>query len=196
MTHGRLIYVAGPSGAGKDSVLKAARHVLGECGVFFAHRYITRPADAGGENHIALSEAEFERRRRAGCFALHWCSHGLRYGIGREIDLWMRSGVAVVVNGSRAYLPEAMSCYPGLVPVLITAPPDVLRERLLARGRESAADVERRLRREVRDVLPSATGACIMNDGELSDAVNAFCAILQPTGLIAQDMNIRGLSLI
>ena len=55
---GTLFYVVGASGAGKDSLLAYARAALGGgTPVFFAHRYITRPAEAGGENHVALSKA-------------------------------------------------------------------------------------------------------------------------------------------
>ncbi len=44
------IYVMGPSGAGKDSVLDRARALLSvNATIAFAHRYITRPSDIGGE---------------------------------------------------------------------------------------------------------------------------------------------------
>jgi ribose 1,5-bisphosphokinase len=47
---GALVYVMGPSGAGKDSVLGRARAMLStDLPIVFAHRYITRPADSGGE---------------------------------------------------------------------------------------------------------------------------------------------------
>ncbi len=54
----RLLYLMGASGSGKDSLLDALRQHL-PTDVAVAHRYITRPADAGAENHIALSETEF-----------------------------------------------------------------------------------------------------------------------------------------
>lgn len=145
---GRLIYIMGPSGSGKDALMRAARARMPEdAPVLFAHRYITRPADSGGENHIALSPDEFELRLHHDFFALHWQSHGLAYAIGREMDLWLECGCAVVVNGSRAALPQALRHFPELLPVLIDAPEAVLRERLLARGRESATQVEARLAR-------------------------------------------------
>ena len=51
---GALVYVMGPSGAGKDSVLERARAMLSaDQPIAFAHRYITRPPDIGGENHVA-----------------------------------------------------------------------------------------------------------------------------------------------
>ena len=71
--------------------------------IAFAHRYITRPADAGGENHVALSRAEFALRRAHGLFAFHWQAHGNDYGIGREIQAWRAAGLTVVVSGSREH---------------------------------------------------------------------------------------------
>ena len=80
---GRLFYVVGASGAGKDTLIAYARNALPVANaVVFAHRYITRPAHVGGENHIALSDAEFSVRETNGLFAMSWESNGLRYGIG------------------------------------------------------------------------------------------------------------------
>jgi ribose 1,5-bisphosphokinase len=67
-----LIYVMGPSGSGKDSLLGYARERVRDLPVAFAHRYITRPVSAGGENHVALTRPEFRIRQRAGLFALDW----------------------------------------------------------------------------------------------------------------------------
>lgn len=145
---GVLLYVIGASGSGKDSLMQHARFQLAkDANVVFAHRYITRPADSGGENHVALSEDEFESRVRLNLLPLHWHSHGLRYGIGCEMNHWLAKGLTVILNGSRAYLQEASRRYPELVPVLIEVSPAVLRKRLQGRGRESADDIEARLQR-------------------------------------------------
>ncbi len=70
---GKLFYVIGPSGSGKDSLIKFARSRLGSVGkIIFAHRYITRPPEAQGENHIYLSNKEFENRKNLGFFSMHW----------------------------------------------------------------------------------------------------------------------------
>jgi len=142
----RLVYVIGPSGAGKDSLLAHARRRLDGQPVAFAHRYVTRPADAGGENHVALTEGEFLARHTAGCFAMAWASHGLRYGIGIEVRAWMARGLTVVVNGSRGYLPTAAADFPELLPVLVTVDLSVLEGRLRARGRETEDEIAERLR--------------------------------------------------
>ncbi|HWI29478.1 MAG TPA: phosphonate metabolism protein/1,5-bisphosphokinase (PRPP-forming) PhnN [Stellaceae bacterium] len=146
---GRLIAVMGPSGAGKDTLIAYARAKSDPARLIVAHRYITRPAGAGGENHVALSAAEFAARRAAGLFALAWESHGLAYGIGIEIDLWLARGVTVLTNIARAAWEDAARRYPALLGVLVTAAPAVLAERLKQRGREDADDIAERLAREV-----------------------------------------------
>ena len=175
---GRLFYVMGASGVGKDSLLGFVRQAGDPRDVAVAHRYITRPAQAVGENHIALSDAEFRARLGAGWFALHWSSHGFSYAIGREIDIWRRSGVNVVVNGSREYLPEALAAYPDLVPVLITAEPALIANRLAARKRGSKTEIAERLKaRDDLDSLPESV-IRIDNSGAMERAGSALLALV------------------
>ncbi|EET4564781.1 ribose 1,5-bisphosphokinase [Escherichia coli] len=103
---GKLIWLMGPSGSGKDSLLAELR-LREQTQLLVAHRYITRDASAGSENHIALSEQEFFTRAGQNLLALSWHANGLYYGVGVEIDLWLHAGFDVLVNGSRAHLPQA-----------------------------------------------------------------------------------------
>lgn len=168
---GTLFYVVGASGVGKDSLLAYARqHAGGRFPLLFAHRYITRPASAGGENHVAVSPGEFAQMRELGLFALDWESHGHSYGLGIEIDRWLECGANVVMNGSRGYLPEAGRRYPGLCVVLIEAAPEVLRARLESRGRESAAEISARLQRATEFTVDHPRVVRIRNDGALAEA--------------------------
>ncbi|WP_206951782.1 phosphonate metabolism protein/1,5-bisphosphokinase (PRPP-forming) PhnN [Trinickia acidisoli] len=176
---GRIVYVMGPSGAGKDTLLEFARARLSGSRVVFAHRYITRPAGAGGENHVHLSHEEFGARADLGLFALQWSSHGLRYGIGIEIETWMDRGVTVVVSGSRENAGEAAARYPTLTAVHIDARPDVLAARLTARGRESIDDVRARLARRVPFALPPHVALTkIDNSGAIDEAGQALLEVL------------------
>ncbi|NGH10316.1 ribose 1,5-bisphosphokinase [Serratia marcescens] len=169
----RLIYLMGPSGAGKDSLLAALR-ADADRAPLVAHRYITRPADAGCENHIALSEPEFLRRRAKGLFALDWQAHQQRYAFGIEVDLWLLQGIDVAVNGSRAHLPQAQ-----LLPVCLQVSAAILRQRLQDRGRESAEQIEQRLARaaEYQQSLPAGCRV-LHNDGPLDDTLAALLALL------------------
>jgi ribose 1,5-bisphosphokinase len=179
---GRLVYVIGPSGAGKDSIISYARRILGGDGArhVFPRRHITRPADGGSEDHETVTQDAFDRQCRAGQFALHWSANGLCYGIGNEIDRWMQAGRHVVINGSRAHLPEAARLYPHLVPVLITIDPSVLRGRLMARGREDADQIKDRLRRAAElGRIDHPALRTIANNGALDEAGEALVALLR-----------------
>jgi ribose 1,5-bisphosphokinase len=177
---GRLVYVIGPSGAGKDSIIAYARQRLGADRHVFARRHITRPADSGGEDHIAIGPADFDRDRAAGRFALSWRGNGHGYGVGIEVDRWLDSGRHVVLNGSRAYLPEAAARYPDLLPVLIAIDPEVLRTRLSARGRETPDEIDARIRRAMDlDVIDHPALAIVANNGPLAEAGEAFIALLR-----------------
>jgi ribose 1,5-bisphosphokinase len=176
---GRLIYVMGPSGAGKDSLLGFARHRVKNEPILFAHRYITRPP-GNGEDHVALTDEEFEARSALGLFALEWSSHGLRYGIGIELDAWLERGCTVVINGSRQHLRHALERYPTVDVVHIEAAPHVLAARLGARARESAEQVAARLARQAPFSLPDGVRlTTIDNSGALEDAGSVFVEVVR-----------------
>ena len=176
---GPLVYVMGPSGAGKDSVMGRARALLSDdAPVVFAHRYITRPAEAGGENHVALSAAEFAMRREHGLFAFHWQAHGNHYGIGREIYAWRNAGLTVVVSGSREHFQKLGGLDDDTHPVLITASPERLSERLTARGREDATAAAQRIGRSEAYDVNDPRLVTIVNDGALETAAQAFVSLL------------------
>ncbi|HXB06952.1 MAG TPA: phosphonate metabolism protein/1,5-bisphosphokinase (PRPP-forming) PhnN [Puia sp.] len=176
----QLIYIVGASGAGKDTLMQYARMRLdGSLPMLFAHRYITRPSTEGSENHVALSEDEFRLRRDAGLFALYWESHGLYYGVGREIDDWMERGFHVVVNGSRQYLPAVAKRYlHRLTTIIIEADEEVIRQRLRNRGREDAADIESRVKRQppLPDHLPEMIR--ITNNGLIEEGGESLISVL------------------
>jgi ribose 1,5-bisphosphokinase len=175
MSEGRLILVVGPSGAGKDTLIAAAAAALADEPLYdFPKRQITRASDAGGEDHIAVSPAEFAARREAGGYALHWEAHGLYYGIPASIDAAIAAGVTVVVNTSRTIIEAARARYPNRRIIFVTAQLDVLARRIAARGRESAVDVAERLAR-AGIIAPSGSDVIkLCNDGRLDEAVAAF----------------------
>ncbi|GLK89423.1 phosphonate metabolism protein/1,5-bisphosphokinase (PRPP-forming) PhnN [Pseudomonas turukhanskensis] len=144
---GTLIYLIGPSGSGKDSLLQAARPALEAQGCHIVRRVITRSAEAVGEEAEAVSPEQFDRMEAVGAFAMSWRANGLAYGIPVQINDWLAAGHDVLVNGSRAYLPEARRRYPNMLAILLMVDPAVLRQRLLARGRESVAEIDARLAR-------------------------------------------------
>ena len=169
-----LILVVGPSGAGKDTVLSLARVALTEDPRFrFVRRVITRPADAGGEDHEAVTDSTFAERP----FALQWQAHGLRYGIPADIVADLKRGIRVVANVSRGIIAEAAERFAARV-IVITAPVDVLAQRLAARGRETTTDVLQRLSRTV--PLPAGVRVdTVLNDNTPDHAAERFIGLLR-----------------
>lgn len=185
---GKLIYLMGPSGAGKDSLIDASREPLRSLGCEVVRRVITRSAESVGEDALGVSRAEFERLCEQGGFALHWHANGLDYGIPAQIDQWLDSGRHVLVNGSREHLPEARKHYPSLLAVLLTVQSDVLRQRLVRRGRESTDEIESRLRRNELFLASGSSGDAtavlrLDNSGELSVTVEHFIGLLEQQGI-------------
>jgi ribose 1,5-bisphosphokinase len=170
---GTLFLVAGPSGAGKDTLIAAARGRLKTTHAFPA-RVITRPGDDTSEAHVPASTAAFEAAAARGQFALRWQAHGTWYGIPAGIGDQLASGQHVVVNVSRTVVPEARARFSPTRCILVTASPGQLSSRLAARGREGAAAIAGRLEREI-DVSPDHV---ISNDGPLESAVEAFITAL------------------
>lgn len=175
---GRVFAVVGPSGAGKDTLIAAARGVRRDLHV--VRRVITRPEEAGGEPFEGVSPADFAARAARGEFVLTWEAHGLHYGIPGSVLDAVSEGRDVIFNGSRAMLVEAWEVFPNLTVILVTAPIQVLAERLASRGRETTEEIAARLARARYDVPPGIPVRVVENGGRLEDAVAAFLTALQP----------------
>ena len=176
---GRLVLVVGPSGAGKDTLIAAAkRKFRDDPTIVFPRRVITRP-EGIGEDHVSVSRREFARLEQEGAFVLSWQAHGLHYGVPCEALEDLQAGRIVVVNVSRDIASEACARWPLTHIVQVMVALDALKARLEARGRETADDIKRRLARASRKKkLPSGSIDVIDNSGHLPTAVRKFNALI------------------
>ena len=163
---GRLVLVVGPSGAGKDTLLGLARAACAEdANIVFPRRVVTRESSSF-EDNVQLGFEDFRNALARGEFAMHWEAHGHCYGLPRAIDGDIGAGRSVVVNASRTVIDAARRAYANVVVIAITAPPEVLAERLKMRARASDGKVEDRLTRTVDTSAPDVT---ILNVGRPED---------------------------
>ncbi|WP_441260996.1 phosphonate metabolism protein/1,5-bisphosphokinase (PRPP-forming) PhnN [Bradyrhizobium sp. 521_C7_N1_3] len=161
---GRLVLVVGPSGAGKDTLLRLAQAAcVDDRDVVFPRRVVTRESSEA-EDNMAMSQDEFRRAREHGDFAVHWEAHGHSYALPLEINGDILAGRAVVANVSRTVIGALRQAYANVVVVAITAPPDVLAQRLAARARHSDGNIADRLARSVDDASANAD-VTILNAG-------------------------------
>ena len=179
VTPGVFFAVVGASGVGKDTVLAGARSCLSANPRFgFPQRYITRPADAGGEIHISISDTDFRRMEDSSEFCLSWSAHQLHYGLSRDLVTDLQGGQHLVCNVSRTSLGDAASVFERLRVIEITAEPGIIARRLQARGRETVADVAARQARQVADWRSGHCVHTIHNDGIAQDAIAAMTGLL------------------
>lgn len=150
---GRLVLVVGPSGAGKDTLIDLARAAcVGDDRVVFTRRVVTREASGAEDNDQVTPEA-FRAAAARGDFAVHWEAHGLCYALPRSVTEHIGAGRTVVANISRSVIDELRGLYSDVVVIAVTAPPEVLAARLLARGRTSDGPIAQRLQRTASDIV-------------------------------------------
>ncbi|MCJ2033326.1 phosphonate metabolism protein/1,5-bisphosphokinase (PRPP-forming) PhnN [Methylobacterium sp. J-068] len=172
---GGFVLVVGPSGAGKDTLLRLARDALGHDPRFvFPRRLVTR-APSAHEDNLAITEGAFAAGAELGAFALHWRAHGLGYAIALETLAEARVGRLVVCNVSRRIVGQARLTLPNVGVAAVTAAPDILARRLAARGRPEDGDLRTRLDR----VAPIEAECTIRNDRDPESAAAVLIAHLR-----------------
>ena len=175
---GRFIAVVGPSGVGKDSFMAAMAATTPR--ISLVRRVITRASDSGGEDFHSVSVAVFKDKKEAGDFALWWPAHGLYYGIPKDVDTALAQGKDVMANLSRGVLVQAEARFENMRVIALSADRQVLRQRLLDRGREDAAEVSRRLERAGYALPHEISAMHLDNSGPLAETVRRALNLLYP----------------
>lgn len=187
---GGFVLVVGPSGAGKDTLIGLAKRALaGDERFVFPTRVVTRPKSEW-EDHDSLDPASFERAEAAGRHCLSWGAHGLRYGIPAQALAETRLGRTVVCNVSRAVIEAARRRLPAVAVVEITAPSELLLERLATRRRGEDGDIAKRVLRS-RAVGETRADLRIVNDRRPEEGAAMLVAFLRDRAEAACPMRQR-----
>jgi guanylate kinase len=177
----RVFVITGPSGVGKGTLIRGLMQRLGglELSVSATTR-APRPGERDGVDYHFMTREQFDRLVADGAFIEHADYAGRSYGTLRsELDGRLRAGVPVVleieVQGARqvrAAMPEAVQVF--------IAPPslDALRTRLVGRGTDDEAEVERRLRVAERELAAQPEFRHVVVNDRLDDALERLLAIV------------------
>jgi guanylate kinase len=177
----RVVVITGPSGVGKGTLIRGLMERLPALELSIsATTRAPRPGEREGVDYHFLSREEFDRRVAEGEFLEHADYAGRSYGTLRsELEDRVRAGVPVVleieVQGAR----QVREAVPDSLLVFIAPPsPAALRARLLGRGTDDAAEVERRLRASEQELAAQSDFTHVVVNDQLEDALDRLTTIV------------------
>ena len=178
---GTLFVVSSPSGGGKGTLI---RHVLDvvenlSYSVSFTTR-APRQTEVDGREYFFVNRNTFEEMTAAGEF-LEWaCVHGNLYGTAKsQIVAETAAGADIVLEVDVQGAASVRQLLMDSVSIFILPPSyEVLRQRLIARGTDTAEELEVRMRNAPEELKQySAFDYVIIND-EVVRAVSQLAAII------------------
>lgn len=179
---GLWVFVCGPSGAGKDSVMNwATGHLAGRSDIVFARRLVTRMSRPDSD-HDAVTKQQFARMLNSGALAWRWQAHGFHYGIASHYAAEVAAGRVVVVNGSRQHVGALDAAQVRVVHIVAEA--QQLALRMAQRGRDAPQEVATRLARNAR-FRELRADCTIVNQGQLADAGRQLADYLRRTSPVS-----------
>lgn len=150
-----MLVVSAPSGGGKTTL---CREVLGRMSdLAFSISHTTRPPrsnEVNGKNYFFVSPQQFQDDLDKGRMAEWTEIYGNRYGTARTTieDLFAR-GCDILFDIDEPGARQLKLAYPSVITVLVLPPSlPVLRQRLIERGTEQGAALERRLKRAAEEI--------------------------------------------
>ncbi len=177
-----LLVVSAPSGCGKTTL---CREVLARMpDLAFSISHTTRQPRAGeadGVNYYFVSPARFQEALHRGEMAEWTQIYGNRYGTARAtIDALFDRGCDVLFDIDEPGARQLKDAYPNVITVLVLPPTlAALRLRLISRGTEEGAALERRLQRAAEEIRAMRWYDYVVVNDTIEEAVDRLrCVII------------------
>lgn len=192
MSKGRLLIVSGPSGSGKDTILKKVLSRMPE--IKFSISSITRPMREGeveGEKYNFVSREYFEEMIKNDALLEYNNYIGNYYGTPKApIDDVIENGgeiiIEVDVNGQANIKKRVDSA----LSIFIMPPSfEVLKARLSGRGTDSDEVIERRMQEALNEIACAKNYDYIVVNDDLEEAVEDFISIIKTDRLNTERQN-------
>lgn len=147
MSRGLLIVISGPSGVGKDTVIRRLLDL--DHNLVYSVSGTTRsprPGEKPDENYTFLNRDEFLKLVDEGAFLEHAIYNGNLYGTFRDrVEKAREAGRDVVLKIDVQGADQVRRLVPDAISIFVIAPTEAERERRqIGRGSESAQDRESR----------------------------------------------------
>ncbi|MEM8872966.1 MAG: guanylate kinase [Planctomycetota bacterium] len=181
---GLLLVLCGPSGVGKSTISRA---LSDRTGVRYATSVTTRekrPGDDKGKTYDYVEKPEFYRRLDNDEYLEYAQVYGQYYATPKTPAMdWLREGHDVLLEIDVQGALQVRHHYPAAVLTFILPPDEAtLLQRLNDRGRDDAAEVDKRFRAAKREIQMAkgsrAFDYMVIND-DLEDAVQEIEKVLR-----------------
>ncbi|MGD8701941.1 MAG: guanylate kinase [Desulfosarcina sp.] len=178
---GRLFVVSAPSGAGKTTLCKAARNRVPD--LVYSVSTTTRKPRTGekeGRDYFFVSETQFREGIDTGRW-LEWAKvHDNYYGTSaRLVTGHLIAGQDVLMDIDVQGAQQVVHHYPDAITIFIAVPSlAVLRQRLMARGLDDTAVIDKRLKNARTEMDRQWMYRHVVVNDDLDTAIEQFVAIL------------------
>ncbi|KAF6261417.1 P-loop containing nucleoside triphosphate hydrolase protein [Scenedesmus sp. NREL 46B-D3] len=179
----RVVVVSGPSGVGKDAVIKRLQELRPDLYfVVTATSRAMRPGEVEGRDYFFVSKATFESWMHSGQLLEHALVYGEYKGIPRQqVDTALGKGSDVVLRIDVQGAETVRRLMPGVVSVFIVAESEAqLVARLVSRKTEPMDKMMTRVRtaRDETQHISNFDYVVVNREGQLDDCVAQLCAII------------------
>jgi guanylate kinase len=180
--YGTLFVVSSPSGGGKGTIIRRVLDVLPDLSysVSFTTR-TPRNNERDGREYFFVSRQVFDEMVAAGEF-LEWaCVHGNFYGTAkRQVADETSAGTDIVLEVDVQGAESVRELPLDSVTIFILPPSfEVLRERLIARGTDTAEELEVRLRNAPNELRQYSKFDYVIINDQVERAAAQLAAIIQ-----------------
>lgn len=179
-TNNRIIVIEGPSGAGKDTIIKTLMQRYPERFgklVSVATRAM-RPNESEGNPYHFVTNEEFDRMVENGDIFEHTVRHGEKRGMSERYILEMFNANKIPLKDCDIVGVRALkSRFANVTTIFITADKKEIERRLHGRG-DQPEDIERRLKDYDKCILDAKYYDYVLNNDDLEKTIDKIIQII------------------
>lgn len=179
---GILFVLSAASGTGKTTLIQRALGQINQLRLSVS--YTTRPARQGethGQHYFFVAYHEFNAMIRRGEF-LEWAEvYGERYGTSKvQVEESLAKGQDVLLEIDVQGAAKVRELFPDSCQIFLLPPSSQeLEQRIRGRGRDSEADIQKRLEQARAEIAQAPNYDYLIVNDQLEAAVRQFVAVVQ-----------------